>query len=764
MDLAVAADKGASFQLVGGSGFVSECPAGLSYQEQPRGDVPRFDAGGPPVLPVGIKATTCEPGEVEGSRPEAPGSSRAHHHLLHHPQIGTGMVLPVVGETSDDERIVQTGRVRHMDRCAVERCTFTLDCYVLLVSGDVDDYADQWSTVIPQSDRNRDMGNPVHVVDSSVEWVNDPDPPFAPTPPSTFLTKNLIFWEVDSDHRPYCFLGITVHLGDWINRTLEFRFERLEEPGLYKVGAGPRGTHSYPNIAFPHLQDSICAMHTRNPIPTLPSVKAVLLAAAGAVVSVLAFPPYGPGWLILVGTTAFLTALRLVETRKQGLAVGAVYGFIFFGWLLSWLAQLELIALILVPVEAVFFVVYGWWLVKYNKRSPGVWLTLAVGGWALMELIRYQFPTGGFEWGAVGYALSDVEILADPAPLIGGSGLTVLVVLVCGLGAVLLTKRWEPSLWWVVGLVGLVTVLTVVTRADVGISFDGPIATIVQGSTPCPYEHCPPNERLGTYQQHLDLTKTLEENPRRWLTVWSEGSTGSTNADPVLNPEVGDAIGGQARRLDSWMLVGSDRPVSETEWVNVNVVFDHDGKIVGEYRKQHPVPFGEYIPLRPLFEWIPALDRVPRDMVPGDGPVVFDTGDFKLGSVISFEAAFSRYALQHRRAGADVIVVATNEASYGPDAATSDQLIGMSQMRSRELGVPVIHAAVTGKSTIIGSHLTTGLGTREIFEEGHFIASPRTIYSYTGNLVMYLAAILAVLMWWRTRSLVGSDDRIIEEE
>jgi hypothetical protein len=29
---------------------------------------------------------------------------------------------------------------------------------------------------------------------------------------------------------------------------------------------------------------------------------------------------------------------------------------------------------------------------------------------------------------------------------------------------------------------------------------------------------------------------------------------------------------------------------------------------------------------------------------------------------------------------------------------------------------------------------------------------------------MYLAAILAVLMWWRTRSLVGSDDRIIEEE
>ncbi len=499
-------------------------------------------------------------------------------------------------------------------------------------------------------------------------------------------------------------------------------------------------------------------------LSTLPAVKAVLLAAAGGVVSVVAFPPYGPGWLILAGVTAFLTALRLVGTRKQGLVVGAVYGFIFFGSLLSWLAQLELIALILVPVEAVFFVAYGWWLVKYNDRSSGVWLTLAVGGWAFMELIRYHFPTGGFEWGAAGYALSDVAVLADPAPLIGGSGLTVLVVLLSGLGALAVTRRWDPSLWWAVGAIGLIAVLTVVIRADVTQSFPGPIVTIVQGSTPCPYEHCPPNERLGTYQQHLELTKSLEMNPSRWLTVWSEGSTGSTNADPVLNPEVGAAIGAEARRLDSWMLIGGDRPISETQWINANVVFNPQGKIVGEYHKQHPVPFGEYIPFRPLFDWIPALARVPRDMIPGDGPVVFDTGDFKLGSVISFEAAFSRYALQHRRAGADVIVVATNEASYGPDAATSDQLIGMSQMRSRELGVPVIHAAVTGKSTIIGSPLTTDLGTQEIFEGGHFIASPRTIYSYTGDLLLYSAALTGVLMWWRARSLVGSGGHFLEEE
>jgi len=148
--------------------------------------------------------------------------------------------------------------------------------------------------------------------------------------------------------------------------------------------------------------------------------------------------------------------------------------------------------------------------------------------------------------------------------------------------------------------------------------------------------------------------------------------------------------------------------------------------------------------------------------------VVIDTGLYKLGSVISFEGAFSRYALQHRRAGAEVIVVATNEASYGPDAATSDQLIGMTRMRAAELGVPVVHSAVTGRSTFIDASGRigdlTGLGTEELLQEGMGAPRARTIYSYTGNVVMYLAAILGVLMWWRVRSLVGSDDRILEEE
>lgn len=496
---------------------------------------------------------------------------------------------------------------------------------------------------------------------------------------------------------------------------------------------------------------------------TLLAVKAVALSAIGALISVLAFPPFGPGWLILPGLALFLAALQVASSRRVGLFVGALYGLAFFGGVMWWLAELELIALVLVPVQALFVAVFGWWMSGFARLSPGRWLALGVGGWAVMELIRYHFPVGGLEWGAAGYALSDSALTRLPAAVVGTSGLTVIVVLLAAIATQLLLRRHGRGTWIALGIVGAVLAGSSIWVMSGGTTTEGHPVAIVQGSTPCPFEHCPPDERLRTFVQHLELTRQIEPGTVS-LVVWSEGSTGSTNADPVNNPEVGEAIAAEARRIGAAMLVGGDRVVSETHWVNANVYFDSIGEILGEYRKQHPVPFGEYIPLRPIFDWIPALDRVPRDMIPGDGPVVFEG---EVGSVISFEGGFSRYALATRRAGAEVIVVATNEASYGPEAPTSDQFIGMTRMRAVELGAPVIHAAVTGKSTVIdaggGFEGTTGLGSSEIFY-GVYGGSRWTPYTVTGDLVMYLAAVFGIVVWSRLPPLVGSTAPQIEEE
>jgi len=501
---------------------------------------------------------------------------------------------------------------------------------------------------------------------------------------------------------------------------------------------------------------------------TLPPVIGGLLVLAGAGLSALAFPRIGPGWLIIPGIALFLAGLRLARCRAQGLLYGSLHGLVFFFGVIWWISELGLVAVIPLGVAfAGFHAAYGWWLARYNDRAAGIWFLLAVGGWALMELIRYRFPVGGFEWGAAGYALSDQAWARALAPMYGTTGVTVMAVTVSA-GAVSLLRR--PRNWWVLVPVPLLVVAASLLEwfEPVEYVLDGQRVAIVQGSTPCPFEHCPPDERLHTFEQHLELTKQIEPGSV-FLVVWSEGSTGSFNADPVQNPEIGEAIGAEARRIGAWFLVGSDRPISETHWINANVVFNPDGEIVGEYQKQHPVPFGEYIPWRPLFEWIPDLDQVPRDMIPGEGPVVFDLGDgIRLGSVISFEGGFARYPRQHVVAGANLIVVATNEGSYGTTPG-SDQFIGMTRMRAAELELDVIHAAVTGKSTVIsaGGSLqdVSGLGTEEIIYGAVAGRPDASIYAATGDIVMIAAALIGLVTWWRARRpLVVSAPAIDEEE
>jgi apolipoprotein N-acyltransferase len=257
---------------------------------------------------------------------------------------------------------------------------------------------------------------------------------------------------------------------------------------------------------------------------------------------------------------------------------------------------------------------------------------------------------------------------------------------------------------------------------------------------------------------HLAQTRTIPE-AGAGLVVWAEGSTGSVDADPILNPDVDEAIAAEARRIHAAFLVGGDRPISESEWINAVVAWDRNGQGLGEYRKRHPVPFGEYIPARPLFDWIPDLSQVPRDMIRGDGPRVFDFDFGRVGTVISFEAAFGRYGRDEAKAGAQLLVVASNEGSY-EFTSVSDQFIAMSRMRAAELGVDVVHAAVTGKSTFVTAGGVIG-DTTEFLDETVLYADLRlstglpTIYTRWGEWVQTLAALIAATVLLRSRSLVS---------
>ena len=477
-------------------------------------------------------------------------------------------------------------------------------------------------------------------------------------------------------------------------------------------------------------------------------MRSVLLSLAAAGLLVLAFPPYSIAFLVPVALAIFLFALR--RTRHP-LICGVIFGWGFFTGLVYWVGELGFIAAApLIFVFGLYPGLYGWLVAKVADGYP--FFAAAVGGWALVEVIRVRFPVGGFEWGLTGYPMGEYRWTREAAAFVGTSGWGV-VLMALAAGAVISFQQRQltkPLLFSGLGI-GILALLGALVPGRA--ATDTVRAAIVQGSTPCPLEHCF-GERRTTYEMHLAQTRTIEAGSVD-LVVWPEGSTGSFDADPVLVPEVAAAIGAEADRIGASILVGGDRPISDTEWINAIVAFDEKGEIAGEYRKRHPVPFGEYIPARPLFDWIPALSQVPRDMIRGDRSGIFDLDSGQVGTVISFEGAFARYGRDAARAGAELLVVASNEGSY-EFTPVSDQFIGMTRMRSAELGLDVVHAAVTGKSTFItdGGMVGEAAGFLEetvIYADLQLATGPSTLYARWGEWVQTGAVLAAALYLFGNR-------------
>lgn len=175
----------------------------------------------------------------------------------------------------------------------------------------------------------------------------------------------------------------------------------------------------------------------------------------------------------------------------------------------------------------------------------------------------------------------------------------------------------------------------------------------------------------------------------------------SLDTDPRVDPALAARIATLAAADDSAVLVNTtaDGPRPNT-LRNVNLLYGPDGTLEGTYDKQHLVPFGEYVPWRPLFGWVSELRMVPEDMVPGRSDVLFRVAGHPVGTVICFESAFGPLVRSFVRDGAELIVVSTNNRSYRT-SANSAQHVALSQMRAAETARPVLHASISGITAVI---------------------------------------------------------------
>ena len=426
-----------------------------------------------------------------------------------------------------------------------------------------------------------------------------------------------------------------------------------------------------------------------------------------------AFPPLDLGPLAFIAPIPFFWAIRRVERGSEAVTLGFLWGSLFFGVLLYWISVLGFVAWFPLTIAlGAFFAVYAFVVWSFRLWPAWRWWLIAVGAWVVLEFIRARFPFGGFPWGNIGFAAGGFPPLLGTVQWLGPAGWSLLAIAFSA-GVALLIESRELN-WRFVVDPAVVILLFAIAGSLFAPSADGTTmrVAIVQGNSPCPMVHCQ-NENRRIYESHLRLTETIPDNGAD-LVVWPESATG-TPFEPDSNDAVRGAIIAQASRIGAYFLVSGTRIIEPDSFLNVNVLYSPEGVKLGEYRKRHPVPFGEYVPLRGLLGFIPQLDQVPRDMVNGTEAVVFPVGDDFLGSVISFEGAFARSIQSVAASGGQLMVVSTNESSFGRTAA-SDQLIDMTRVNAAAVGQDLIHAAITGRSTFVTADGSVGEKT-PLYEE-----------------------------------------------
>ena len=475
----------------------------------------------------------------------------------------------------------------------------------------------------------------------------------------------------------------------------------------------------------------------------------------------LSFPPYDYWYLIF--PALYLFYYSLLSSKKSFLS-GFIFGCVAYGVILLGIQSIGLEAWI--PLTFLMGLMYGVFskLFSYLNTKSGNNFYVLLAALAVFDLIRAYFPFGGFPWGFPSTVLLTGPIdspLFFEVPLtfrnFGPTGSSLLLQslpLVIALGVFSKSKPKnylkDYSIFLLIIFTIFISNYVVNDYQNTQLETSELNITIVQGNSPCPgaKNRCS-NERQKIYDSHLAQTQSLEGNFD--LVVWPESSTGFNN-DPGVHSRVQNDVSTQALRLDSYFLIGGDRPVQKEYFENYGIFINREGEVVDQYLKQHPVPFGEYIPFRKYLEWIPPLALVPRDMIRGDGQKIFMVNDTKISTVISFEGSFQRYIRNSVLDGAELVVILTNQASYG-ESGMSDQFILMSRANAISNERPIVHAAITGKSAFI-DHNGKVISKTELFEtttlnEKLEVRQTETPYSKYGNYLNYIFIIFGALTFLR---------------
>ena len=477
-------------------------------------------------------------------------------------------------------------------------------------------------------------------------------------------------------------------------------------------------------------------------------------------------------------------------TRKRAYLNGLLFGAGYFGVMYHWfcnlypvfeeMGTLGAIGLILVcwiglaalQATEFGFLPFFYRLIRPSGKKTYVCAMLFTAMWVMFEWQETLFWRG-VPWARMAVSQSAVPFMQQSASLFGSMFTSAVIVAVNAfLAAAYIElssnggklKRFYENKKTVilasvaVGLFAVNALFGVIRMAVLDEKKGEPVkAAVIQGNVSS-LDKWADGSVVASADLYIELTEKCVSEYGAQIVVWPE-TVFTSDIDYYYG--VADRISELVKKTGITLFVGAFDDIYDEEsyeylrCYNAIFVFHPDGS-VGEqpYYKRHLVPFGEYTPMEGLVNAIlPVLSEMnllSDPVTPGDDSNVFDTAHGKIGSLICFDSIYETLALDSARDGAELITLSTND-SWFSDSAAVYQHNSHAALRAIETGRYVIRAANTGVSSIITPE---GVKLTEIepLIEGYacetvYPRTDRTLYSYVGNLFVYLCIFWVVNRW-----------------
>jgi len=426
---------------------------------------------------------------------------------------------------------------------------------------------------------------------------------------------------------------------------------------------------------------------------------------AGAALS-LAFAPFSFPLLAILSPAVLLFIWRKCSSSaKESFVTGWFFGCGLFAVGASWIyvsiynygnapaALAFIITALFVAVLALFVALTGYGLQKIYPRNDLVKNLLVFPAiWVLGEWLRTWILTG-FPWLFIGYSQISTP-LKNIAPFLGVYGVSFAVVLISGLWISLLTaKKLSCKFCLLLGVV-------LIWFGSVGLGclhFTAPQGkpikvSLVQGNIPIEMKW----DEKRTQNILNNYFKMSAEHWQSRIIVWPEA------AMPVMQSQIPDflkKLGNAAKRHGVTVVSGVVfQPFTEDAYYNSMLAV---GTESGNYFKKHLVPFGEFLPFKPILAWLLNYWHMPWASFSA-GPIKqpdFILANLVVAPFICYEIAYPELALQYLPR-AQLLLTISEDGWFGHSIAAAQQL-EISRMRSLETGRYQLVCANSGITAII---------------------------------------------------------------